>query len=84
MPAQTTFRGRPAIRPQGEYDMQRLFNAVRLYGLEGLLWKVLARLLDGLSKKLATASVALSSLVARKQESRAQKREEREKEKRAD
>lgn len=64
--------------------VKELFAAVRLYGLDVLFLGLVARLLNGLSKKLAAASAALSSLVARKKEARLLQREAREKEKRAE
>lgn len=68
---------------QGEYGMKDLFAAVRAYGINVLFLGLIARLLNGLSKKLAAASAALSSLVARKKEKRAQKQEGSGEEKRA-
>ena len=64
--------------------VKELFAAVRLYGLEVLFLGLIARLLNGLSKKLAAASAALSSLVARTKEARLQKQEARDQEKRAE
>ena len=64
--------------------MKKLFNFVRLYGLDVLLLGLLERLLDGLCKKVAAARTALSEWIARKKEARLQKSEERAKEKRAD
>ena len=56
-----------------------LLEAVRLYGVDVLLLGLLARLLDGLSKKLAAASAAISLLATRKKEARSQKLEQRQK-----
>ena len=63
--------------------VKELFAAVRLYGLDVLFLGLVARLLNGLSKKLAAASAALSSLVARKKEERLEK-DAAKKEKRAE
>ncbi|MBQ8428188.1 MAG: hypothetical protein IJX18_02915 [Clostridia bacterium] len=62
-------------RPQRSEEMKvsRLFDAVRLYGLDVLLLGLLARLLNGLSKKLAAASAAVSELATRRKEARAQR-----------
>jgi CRP-like cAMP-binding protein len=53
--------------------VSKLLEAVRLYGLDVLFLGLLARLLNGLSKKLAAASAAISLLATRKKEARAQK-----------
>ena len=63
---------------------KELFAAVRLYGLDVLLLRLIARLLDGLSKKLAVASAAISQLATRKKEARLQKKDSNQQEKRAD
>ena len=60
--------------------MKDLFYAVRKYGINVLVLGLMARLLNGLSKKLAAASAALSLLVARKKESRGLKQKGRNKE----
>ena len=53
--------------------VSNLLVAVRLYGLDVLLLGLLSRLLNGLSKKLAAASAAISLLATRKKEARTQK-----------
>ncbi|MBQ9118020.1 MAG: hypothetical protein IJY11_02335 [Clostridia bacterium] len=63
--------------------MKDLFAVVRKYGINVLILGLIARLLNGLSKKLAAASAALSSLVARKKESCDLKEKGRDEEKRA-
>ncbi|MBR2903161.1 MAG: hypothetical protein IKC37_00785 [Clostridia bacterium] len=57
-----------------------LLAAIRLYGLDVLFFGLLARLLDGLSKKASVASADLFELVARKKSARAEKAALREKE----
>ena len=61
-----------------------LLAAVRLYGLDVLLLGLIARLLNGLTKKVAEAGSALSQLVARKKEAKAEEKELRNTEKHAE
>jgi hypothetical protein len=55
--------------------VKNLLAAVRLYGLDVLLLGLIARLLNGLSKKVAEAGSALSQLVARKKEAKSENNE---------